>query len=936
MFRKTLIFVCVALSVFVSLSFRRTANWRIHTGSAVVRPVVFTPNVTLLSEQEVLYKKTIYSVENDVLRARDNRSGKERWRITLGTGFVFSDRPLIASGRLFVGDTTGTLRAIGLHSGKTLWELAQQESPKSFPRPSGRPGWFGSMAPEGSRLVVGGRDGRVTSLRQNDGKKLWTYEVGNPIVNVQSEDGSVFALGQNGSVTALTSGGRLVWTETQASSAAFLLFPKATFGKRLLGHDAGTVVVVTRNGDVIGKDTKSGRTLHTTHLAASIVTKPAVWQNWLFVVTKEPKSRLIKIDGVTGAIAWSRKYDDVIGATPVVGYRNPLTSGLCARTEDVFGALPFCMPSVFVGDYQGVFRAVDVETGDSLWKFFTTAPIVSPASFKDNSVVFGNLGGDVYTVLAFDGKIPRRRGWLRMEVSRTVSTVFNRDIQEFTLRYDQSRFRFPWSDILAEASFSQKGLSPITVSGYYFDKDTWKIAFNPPFRGEWQYEVRLVLPDNSAVAEKGSFVSKTSSDGMYLKSIYVPGGVGRLTADGKHAYSVFGVQTSELDFNRNGNFLDDFSFGVESPSTGSAETECFSCGFRGLEDFLTAYADGGQVFNMFRWGPNNASFGLADAPPSATDAYYVFEGRQADRLITSLANHGLRVWLTFFESTVPHQAEWSASPLYEFLAKRYIRYLVSRYGAYVSIWELTNEAYVPDRIVQALTQYLRTIDFEKRPITTSWEKAHLSTIEVVSPHWYADEDSRLSDAALLKELERSQGSTSGKPVVFGEIGNKSANWDPESGARMRIRMWTAAMRGAGVVFWSTSHSKQYAPVGDPFGNGNQYIGEKERELVRIANGFFRDMSLDARPIDIGVNPADARGYGLGDKQKIIGYIHRYSDHERNAPIEMTLQVPKNGTLSWYDTKTGKKIISQRVPAGRHVVTSPAFLIDVAFAVMLDP
>lgn len=78
--------------------------------------------------------------------------------------------------------------------------------------------------------------------------------------------------------------------------------------------------------------------------------------------------------------------------------------------------------------------------------------------------------------------------------------------------------------------------------------------------------------------------------------------------------------------------------------------------------------------------------------------------------------------------------------------KRFIKYSVDRWGAYVDVWEFLNEQKAADGWYAQMTPYLRSIDPYGHPITTSWERPELPGIEVNAPHWYGNEDERQSDA----------------------------------------------------------------------------------------------------------------------------------------------------------------------------------------------
>jgi outer membrane protein assembly factor BamB len=59
--------------------------------------------------------------------------------------------------------------------------------------------------------------------------------------------------------------------------------------------------------------------------------------------------------------------------------------------------------TVYVGDEEGTFHAIDRASGQVRWKFETTAEIVSCASFYEDKVVFGSHDNSLYCLKARDG-----------------------------------------------------------------------------------------------------------------------------------------------------------------------------------------------------------------------------------------------------------------------------------------------------------------------------------------------------------------------------------------------------------------------------------------------------------------------------------------------------------------------------------------------------
>jgi hypothetical protein len=55
--------------------------------------------------------------------------------------------------------------------------------------------------------------------------------------------------------------------------------------------------------------------------------------------------------------------------------------------------------------------------------------------------------------------------------------------------------------------------------------------------------------------------------------------------------------------------------------------------------------------------------------------------------------------------------------------KRFIEYAVARWGVYVDFWELLNERRASDEWTALMADYVRSIDPERKPISTSWPAA---------------------------------------------------------------------------------------------------------------------------------------------------------------------------------------------------------------------
>src|SRR5262249_15394026 len=125
-----------------------------------------------------------------------------------------------------------------------------------------------------------------------------------------------------------------------------------------------------------------------------------------------------------------------------------------------------------------------------------------------------------------------------------------------------------------------------------------------------------------------------------------------------------------------------------------------------LEPYLTTFAGAG--FNLFRWGPNNCSFGLYDRIDPTGNAYSQQGGSSADQLVASLRRHGFRIEFVLFGHRPPFPSGF-ATPAEAAAVDRYVRYVLDRYGASVDFWELANEATLPASWVTTVARFLRSV-----------------------------------------------------------------------------------------------------------------------------------------------------------------------------------------------------------------------------------
>jgi outer membrane protein assembly factor BamB/predicted phosphodiesterase len=105
----------------------------------------------------------------------------ELWQFD--THWTVASSPTVADGRVFVGDASGTMRALSVKNGAPLWEFRSDGPIYSTP------------AVDAHRVVFASTDGNVYALRESTGRKLWEFPTAKAIVASPVIDSNTVYLG---------------------------------------------------------------------------------------------------------------------------------------------------------------------------------------------------------------------------------------------------------------------------------------------------------------------------------------------------------------------------------------------------------------------------------------------------------------------------------------------------------------------------------------------------------------------------------------------------------------------------------------------------------------------------------------------------------------------------------------------------------------------
>ena len=288
----------------------------------------------------------VVMLSDDDVIGLDLQNGDEKWRYHLGQGVpsVASAAwaaPTIVDGIAYVA-IQGRVAAINATTGAEVWSNTLNPE---YP-------WLGSQA---AIAVAGG----VAIVNTNRSAGMAAYDIAT---------------------------GAQKWIDTTGSTVAV----NATPVVRDNGIDAPTAFVIDSTGDVTAMNMVTGA-----HLWQTSTTADA--NDWSYVVTAAPAlagnrlivpthwGDLVALDATSGAVLWRARGDAA-----------PISYSHYFDRHDGFATSPVVTGGVvWIGEPGGALVALDVTTGNELWRTDLGAPIMASPTPVDGGLVVASFDGTV-------------------------------------------------------------------------------------------------------------------------------------------------------------------------------------------------------------------------------------------------------------------------------------------------------------------------------------------------------------------------------------------------------------------------------------------------------------------------------------------------------------------------------------------------------------
>ncbi|MCA1853017.1 MAG: outer membrane protein assembly factor BamB [Beggiatoa sp.] len=316
---------------------------------------------------------------------------QELWTDDVGEGadaLFLKLAPAAAEGTVYVADREGTVSAIGIDSGDTLWER-DTDLPIS-----GGPGLGEGL------VLVGTSDGEVLALSQADGSLVWTATVSSEVLAApRIEDGVAVVRTGDGKVFGIdATAGTRVWVYDKQVPVLTLRgtsAPVLSEDLAIVGFDSGALVALeVKTGKPaweIGVAQPRGRS--DLERMVDIDAEPVVYDENLYVATFQGRVAALDLDD--GELVWD-------------------------KTLSSYAGLGIDEDNVYVSDDRSHVFSLDRLAGSANWEQEELAgrSLTAPAR-AGGFVVVGDVEGYLHWLGREDGQLAAR---VRLDDERIMAT----------------------------------------------------------------------------------------------------------------------------------------------------------------------------------------------------------------------------------------------------------------------------------------------------------------------------------------------------------------------------------------------------------------------------------------------------------------------------------------------------------------------------------
>jgi outer membrane protein assembly factor BamB len=305
--------------------------------------------------------------------AISKNSGKQAWQYN--TGFAVNSSAACQNGKVFFSDNKQTVYALKESTGQLLWKFDlgnKQAYPWRFDY------FYSSPTLYENKLIIGGDDGYLYMLNQNDGRQVWKFKSHGIIRSTAAVFNNTVVFGDmDGTLYALDiKSGKEKWNfKTMGDS-----LKNENFGfdrKAILSSPVvhgNRIVFGCRDGILYCVDTDGKLLWQMDHHVSWVISTVAIKDS--FVVTGTSDGHFVQAVHLnTGREIWKRQ-------TTTLFWSSPLIVG----------------DKVYIGGFDGNEYCLDLFTGKRISKFQTGSTVLSSAVLDVDHLYVGSDDGFLYSL----------------------------------------------------------------------------------------------------------------------------------------------------------------------------------------------------------------------------------------------------------------------------------------------------------------------------------------------------------------------------------------------------------------------------------------------------------------------------------------------------------------------------------------------------------
>ncbi len=884
------------------------------------------------------------------LYSLDKHTGNELWRFTTPDRTKIDTEPVVTDQDVLFGSRNGTLYAVNKITGSLHWTYTTKQIDTSYYKSDEIILHFGRFATDDATVYLNSAtENRLIAIDLGTGKKIWDVPLHNYFFSKPSIFHKTIGYWDDSNTYKLLN----------KISGETLLEISSSDNSLQVGVSCIYVIRDDNAIECIDANTAKQEWTYNNSYNSPLGITEATKDFALVTYSNINATILVALDTKHGVELWSHSFSNIQNFSYQIIDKNIVIVGQTIQCSLSFsGDVHWCTNKKIdtvatKANKRGVFiiSKADKSTvvsfqnhlnGDMLWQYTSDDIDIDSIQSFNQDIFFLNKENTSITSLNSDflhGNITKRNliniSYINELISRIHYLIHeaNSKLQLLKITIEQPQ-KFVLKNGIFELilkSNKEKGdqlnteysivlTSPInkeyTIKAFYYDIKTWKLRFSPDTVGIWKWRF-LSNSIFETKQERGSFlVTESNNPGyIYLSKINKK----YFASSNGNIFLPIGIQNCVNDLHHDGNPLN--AWPLDDEVKGSDDDSFYKT--TTVEDYLATYADSG--FNTYRWGAGNCSFMLWNFGKSGNIGPKVNEGILLDSILSTLKKNRYHTWMSLMSFELPYGSDIPLTDQKKQL-QNYLDYIVSRYGAYVDVWELANEIKLSDDLIHYMAAYIRAIDPYKHPITTSWERPDLSDIEATSYHWYSGECNEYCDQDLAREVDKFV--KYDKPMIFSEQGNNFANWDIFSPIRYRIRLWLSFFRQASIISWNMPN----VYFENKTGPSNVYLGPIERSYASIFSTYIADIGTDIQKYDITSNNKKHKVFSVISADIIYGYVYTKIFNPEKNRATLSLEVHKDGTIYWINPENGEIILHQQVIKGKMDIQTPMFTTDLLFII----